>query len=84
MSPSVWNSLGEENQKIINEAMAEVEISERELSRQMEQEALETLQSEGMNITYPDKAEFISATQSVRDEYGKDYADILSRVETAK
>ena len=84
MSPSVWNSLGEENQKIINEAMAEVEISERELSRQMEQEALETLQSEGMNITYPDKAEFISATQSVRDEYGKDYADILSRVEAAK
>ena len=50
----------------------------------MEQEALETLQSEGMNITYPDKAEFISATQSVRDEYGKDYADILSRVEAAK
>ena len=80
----MWNSLGEENQKIINEAMAEVEISERELSRQMEQEALETLQSEGMNITYPDKAEFISATQSVRDEYGKDYADILSRVEAAK
>lgn len=84
MSPSVWNSLGEENQKIITEAMDEVEVSERELSRQMEQEALETLQSEGMNVTYPDKSEFITATQSVRDEYGKDYADILSRIEAAK
>ena len=84
MSPSVWNSLGEANQKIINDAMAEVEISEREVSRQMEQEAMETLQSKGMNITYPDKAEFISTTQSVRDEYGKDYADVLSRVEAAK
>lgn len=84
MSPSVWASLGEENQQIINEAMAEIEVSERELSRQMEEEAIATLESEGMTVTYPDKAEFITATQSVRDEYGKDYADILSRVEAAK
>lgn len=84
MSPSVWASLGEENQQIITEAMEEIEVSERELSRQMEEEAIATLESEGMSVTYPDKAEFIAATQSVRDEYGKDYADILSRVEAAK
>ena len=55
-----------------------------EWRRQMEEEAIATLESEGMTVTYPDKAEFITATQSVRDEYGKDYADILSRVEAAK
>lgn len=84
MAPATWEKLGEANQKILMEAMEEVEVSERELSRQMDEEAIATLESQGMVVTYPDKAEFIEATQKVRDEYGKDYADILSRVEAAK
>lgn len=84
MAPGVWNSLSADDQKILTDAMAEVEVSERELSREMDTEAISTLESQGMKVTRPDKAEFIEATQTVRDEYGKDYADVLDRVAAAK
>jgi TRAP-type C4-dicarboxylate transport system substrate-binding protein len=84
MSPAAWAALGEENQKILMDCMKEVEVSERELSREMDKEAISTLESQGMKVTYPEKQEFIDATQSVRDEFGKDYTDILNRVAAAK
>ena len=33
-----------------------------------------------MKVSHPDKAAFIEATQSIRDEYGAEYADILEQV----
>ncbi|MCI8513733.1 MAG: TRAP transporter substrate-binding protein DctP [Lachnospiraceae bacterium] len=84
MAPSVWNSLSADDQKILTDAMAEIEVSERELSRTMDTEAVSTLESQGMKVTRPDKDEFIEATKTVRDEYGKDYADVLDRVAAAK
>lgn len=84
MSKKAWESLGEENQKIFMECMKEAEVSERELSRQMDEEALKTLEEKGMVVTRPDKAAFIEKTQGVRDEYGKDYADMVSKIQAAK
>lgn len=84
MSPKTWKSLSEEDQQIFTDTMAEASVSERELSRQMDAEAIETLESKGMVVTYPDKQGFIDATQSVRDQYGSEYAEIIERVEAAK
>lgn len=84
MAPKTWNSISEEDQQIFTDTMAEASVSERELSRQMDSEAIETLESKGMVVTYPDKQGFIDATQSVRDQYGSEYADIIERVEAAK
>lgn len=84
MSPKTWNSLSEEDQQIFTDTMAEASVSERELSRQMDAEAIETLESKGMVVTYPDKQGFIDATQGVRDQYGSEYADIIAKVEAAK
>ena len=33
-----------------------------------------------MKVSYPDKAAFIEATQSISQEYGADYSDILEQV----
>ncbi len=84
MAPAVWNSLPEGDQNILKDAMAEVEIYERELSRQMDGEAVKTLESHGMTVTYPDKKDFIEATQTIRDQYGAEYKDILERIKAAK
>lgn len=84
MSPKNWNSLSEEDQQIFTDTMAEASVAERELSRQMDAEAIETLESKGMVVTYPDKQGFIDATQSVRDQYGSEYAEIIEKVEAAK
>lgn len=83
MSPSTWNALSTEDQKILTDAMREVEITERTLSREMDQEAIRTLESKGMKVTYPDTAPFIVQTQSVREKFGESFKDILARIEAA-
>ena len=64
--------------------MEEENIAERELSRQMDSQAIETLESKGMKITYPDKEELIELTQEVRDTYGADYQETLDRIQAEK
>lgn len=84
MAPKTWNALTEEDQKIIEEGMNEANLAERELSRLMDTEAITTLESKGMTVTYPDKTELIRETQSVRDTYGADYKETLDKIEAAK
>lgn len=84
MAPKTWNALSEEHQAIITECMEEENIKERELSRTMDEEALDTLENKGMVITHPDKEELISLTQDVRDTYGADYKETLERIAKAK
>lgn len=80
MAPKTWNALTEEDRQIVQSCMEEANINERVLSREMDQEALKTLESKGMKITYPDKQELIELTQGVRDTYGKDYQETLEKI----
>lgn len=84
MSPKAWNSLSPEDQKIFKQAAVDAGLAERELSRQMDEEAITTLEGNGMKVTRPDKQEFIVASQPVRDKYGKKYAEILKQIEAEK
>jgi len=84
MSPKAWNALSPEDQAIFKEAALEAGQFERELSRKMDTEAIETLKSKGMVVTYPDKQGFIDATAALRERYGKDFADTLAKIEAAK
>ena len=84
MAPKTWESLTEEDKKLISECMEEANLAERELSRQMDKEAITTLEEQGMSVTYPDKTELIKETQSVRDTYGADYKETLDKIAAAK
>jgi tripartite ATP-independent transporter DctP family solute receptor len=84
MSPKSWSSLTPEDQVIFKEAAEEAGLFERELSREMDKEAIATLESEGVKVTYPDKQEFIDASQIVRDSYGKEFEDTLKEIEGLK
>ncbi|MCR5536297.1 MAG: TRAP transporter substrate-binding protein [Succinivibrio sp.] len=79
-SPKVWNELKPEDQKILNEAMAKASVDERVLSRKMDKEAIANLESKGMKVTYPEKSEFISKTQSVRDKYGASFKEMAEKI----
>lgn len=84
MSPQTWNALSPEDQQIFKECAEEAGLSERELSRKMDVEAITTLESKGMTVTYPDKAGFVEASQSVRDQFGEQYKEILAEIEALK
>lgn len=80
MSPATWNSLGEEYQKIFKDVMAECNISERELSRQMDEEAIDQLKEQGMTVTYPDKQEFVDAASGLYSEWEEQYGSVISEI----
>ena len=80
MSPATWSALGEENQKIFKEVVMECGLEERELSRKMDQEAIAQLQDQGMNVTYPDKQQFVDAASSLYGEWERDYGDIMEKI----
>lgn len=84
MAPKTWDALSDEDRQIITECMEEANLAERELSRQMDKEAISTLEKQGMAVTYPDKTELIAETQSVRDTYGADYKETLDKIAAAK
>lgn len=84
MAPKTWEALTPEDQEIITQCMEKANIEERKLSREMDKEALDTLQSKGMKITYPDKSELIELTKEVRDIYGADYQEMLDKIAAEK
>ncbi|MCD8139594.1 MAG: TRAP transporter substrate-binding protein [Planctomycetaceae bacterium] len=84
MSPARWASISPEDQKIFMETLDEANGFERELSRKMDAEAIETLKSKGMVVTTPDKAGFVEKSQPVREKYGSRFADTLKKIEELK
>ena len=84
MAPQTWNALSPEDQAIFRQAAAEAGAFGRILGRQMGEEALETLESQGMTITWPDRSGFIEASQSVRDTHGERFHDILLQIEALR
>lgn len=79
-SKKTWNNLSEEDQGILNECMAQASLDERALSRKMDIEAIKTLESKGMVVTYPDKQQFIEKTQGVRDRYGANFKELAAKI----
>ena len=80
MSPTTWASLGEKYQKIFMEVEAECGLSERELSREMDTEAITELEGQGMIITRPDKQEFIDRAADLYTEWEAVYGDVITQI----
>ena len=80
MSPTTWANLGEEYQAIFKEVMAECSVSERELSRQMDAEAIGKLEEQGMTATYPDKQEFIDKAANLYSQWEQTYGETISKI----
>ena len=80
MAPKTWDRLSPEDQKLITDCMNKASLDERALSRKMDKEAITTLESKGMVVTYPDKSLFIERSKPVRDFYSKDFPELAARI----
>ena len=47
----------------------------------MDKEAIFTLESKGMNVTYPNKQGFIQKSAIVREKYGATFKDLLDKIQ---
>jgi TRAP-type C4-dicarboxylate transport system substrate-binding protein len=65
-----WSSLSEEDRAIFEQAQAASRQIVEEMLPAQEEDFIAKMKAAGVTFTYPDKAEFIEATQPVRDKLG--------------
>ena len=80
-STKIWDQLSSNDQEILTKCMRKAELDERALSRKMDKEAIFTLESKGMNVTYPNKQGFIQKSAIVREKYGATFKDLLDKIQ---
>ena len=77
----IWESLTEEDQKILQSAALAAQKQNREMIQTQTAQYMKLLEEEGMTITYPDLKEFKAATAEVYDyfeaSYGEELIDLL-------
>ncbi len=71
MSDSRWQSLTDEQRKIITEAANAATAYENQLVLDKTNELLEIMKKEGLQVTHPDKKELAAAARSVHEEFAK-------------
>ncbi len=76
----IWEQLPEEYQGVIREAAKKAQKTDREMVAAQTEEYVTLLQSTGMEITYPDLAEFAKATEGVKSVFENVYGEELLRV----
>ncbi|GAB5374700.1 MAG: sialic acid TRAP transporter solute-binding subunit SiaP [Acuticoccus sp.] len=71
ISESFWSGLSDDDKALMQKANDASTAKILELLPDQEKKYIEEMQAAGVTVTYPDKAEFIEATQDVRDDLGK-------------
>ncbi len=68
----LWNTLSEQEQEWLQEAVDASVVYQRKLWEQSENEALEAVKKAGVEVVYPDKTKFTEKVKSMFDEYKDD------------
>lgn len=85
ISESTWNKLSPDDQKLIKDAMKQVEKFNRENSDKADKEALEQAKKKGAVITeIPDKTEWQNAVKPLYEKYGAEFKDLLNKIINTK
>jgi tripartite ATP-independent transporter DctP family solute receptor len=83
VSTTLWESLSEQEKEWLQAAANESVPVQRELWDESEQEALNAVKEAGVEIIYPDKPEFVEATEEMYDDY-RDVGDVYQLIQQIK
>ncbi|CNI16533.1 putative C4-dicarboxylate transporter%2C periplasmic protein [Yersinia massiliensis] len=83
-SKAKWNKLSAEDQQLILKLAKEAQTEQRQLWAAYNQESLDKMKAGNVNIQDIDRDYFYKATQPVRDEFGKNYQDLIQRIEAVQ
>lgn len=81
MNKGLWDSLSDADKVLFEEAGKEAGIWEREAQRTNLESIVQAVKDAGGEVTYPDKGELYTLTQSIRDEYADQFADEIKMIE---
>lgn len=86
MNLELWESLSQEDKKIVNDAMEAATVYDREIWDAAVEESLEKLKEGGATITQPDDAtldSFREAMNPIYEEYASKYETLLGQINEA-
>ena len=81
MSKATWNELSPDQQKLVQTAAREAQMTERKLWDEKVAASEAKLKAAGVVFQPIDQKPFYDATASVRQKYGAPYADLIKRIE---
>lgn len=84
MSKVVWDKLTPEDQALMKKLAREAQMEQRVLWDKKVAESEEALKKAGVEFIEVDKKPFYDLTAPVREKYGKDYAELIKRIEAVK
>ncbi len=85
MSMHVWDSLNEQQQEWLQQAVDDSVVHQRELWRISTEEALAAVKEAGVTVTYPDKAPFMATVQEMKDSYdGTEIGRLIRAIEAVE
>ena len=87
IAKTTWNKLNPEQQALVQKLAREAQMEERVIwdKKSAESEAkLKTAGVEFITLTPDQKKAFYDATQPVRDKYGANYKELISRIEAVQ
>ena len=87
ISKTTWNMLNPEQQALVQKLAREAQIEERVLWDKKSDESITKLKTAGVEfitLTPEQKKAFYDATQPVRDKYGANYKELISRIEAVQ
>ncbi|MFH0784988.1 MAG: TRAP transporter substrate-binding protein [Pseudomonadota bacterium] len=84
MSRLVWDKLSADDQALMKKLAREAQMEQRVLWDKKVAESKEGLKKAGVEFIEVDKKPFYDATAPVREKYGKNYADLIKRIEAVK
>lgn len=84
IAESVFSKLTEDQQTILIESAKEAGLYNNEMTIQEEEEAIKTLEENGMKIVEVDKVNFSEAGKEVADNYKDEWGDLYERIQEVK
>ncbi|SHO51155.1 TRAP transporter substrate-binding protein [Desulfopila aestuarii] len=84
MSKITWDKLSADDQALIKKLAREAQMEQRELWDAKVAESVAAVKKAGVEFIEVDKKVFYDATAPVREKYGKDYAELIKRIEAVK
>ncbi|YCH29998.1 TRAP transporter substrate-binding protein [Erwinia sp. D4-22] len=79
-----WDKLSAEDQTLLRKLGKEAQEDERKLWAAYNQQSLDKMKAGGITFQQIDRDVFMKATQPVRDQYGKDYQDLMQQIAAVK
>ena len=80
IAEDTWQSLDEQEQKIVEEAAKASADYDRQENRRQTEDLISSLREEGMEINEPDLAPFADATSSVLEGNASTYGDLMDKL----